>query len=254
MRRFLLAVLVILAAAAAVAAEQPLMVRVTVYQRMPQLGADGNIAEPELPGTLLTAPEGGWPASYEGLRQALQARRKGRMSVLVSAIHTPKALSADTGTAFFISEVQHAIEVKANGDVLLPNGRHTTINVAPNATSIFGASDEQYYVAVTFVPATDAHDDVMVIMNGEKPLNVVKRVEPKFPSIEAMRNQSGMLLAQLRVEPDGSVSGVNVLQKVQPQVDAAAADALKQWRFEPPTRDGKPVAAYMIMTTVYRIE
>ena len=45
-----------------------------------------------------------------------------------------------------------------------------------------------------------------------------------------------------------------LLQKVQPQIDAAARDALKQWRFEPPTRDGKPVAAYMIMTTVYRIE
>jgi len=252
MKRFLIPILALFATAALAA--EPLVVRATVYQRMPQLSADGTAADPELPGTLLTPPAGGWPSSYEGVRQALQARRKGRMSVLISAIHTPKALSGDTGAAFFIGELQHPIEVKANGDVLLPNGKHTTIDVAPHATSIFGAPDEQYYVAVTFLPAAEARDDVMVIMNGEKPLNIVKRVEPKFPSIEAMRNQTGMLLAQLRVEPDGSVSGVNVLQKVQPQIDAAATDALKQWRFEPPTRDGKPVVAYMIMTTLYRIE
>jgi TonB family protein len=253
MKRFLIPILALFATAALAA--EPLVVRVAVYQRMPQLSVDGAAAaEPELPGTLLTPPEGGWPSSYEGVRQILQTRRKGRMSVLVSAIQTPKPLNSDTDAAFFIGELQHAVEVKANGDILLPNGKHTMIAVAPHATSIFGAPDEQYYVAVTFLPAAEARDDVMVIMNGEKPLNVVKRVEPKYPSIEAMRNQSGILLAQLRVEPDGSVSGVNVLQKVQPQIDAAAADALKQWRFEPPTRDGKPVAAYMIMTTMYRIQ
>lgn len=253
MKRFLIPIL-LLSATAALAAE-PLVVRVAVYQRLPQLGPDGSgAADPELPGTLIVAPDGGWPASYEDVRQALQARRKGRTSVLISAIHPTKALSGDTNAAFFLGELQHAVEVKANGDVLLPNGKHTTVNVAPHATSIFGAADEQYYVAVTFLPASEAHDDVMVIMNGERPLNVVKRVEPQYPSIEAMRHQSGMVLAQLRVEPDGSVSGVNVLQKVQPLIDAAARDALKQWRFEPPTRDGKPVVAYMIMTTVYRIE
>jgi TonB family protein len=253
MNRKLIPAIIFLLAASAFAAD-PLMVRVTVYQRMPQLAADEAMPEPELPGTLLAAPEGGWPASYDGVRQALTARRKGRTNVLVSAIHAAKPLSGDKGAAFFVGELGHAVEVQANGDVLLPNGKHAAIVVAPNATSIFGASDEQFYVAVTLLPSADARDDVMVIMNGEKPLNVVKRVEPKYPSIEALRNKSGMVLAQLRVEPDGSVSGVNVLQKVQPQIDAAAADAFKQWRFEPPTRDGKPVAAYMIMTTVYRIE
>jgi TonB family protein len=188
------------------------------------------------------------------VRQALAARRQGRNSVLISAIHAAKPLSGDQGAAFFIGDLGHAVEVKASGDVVLPNGKHATIEPAPNATSIFGAPDEQFYVAVTFLPPAAARDDVMVIMNGEKPLNVVKRVEPKYPSIEALHHTTGMVLAQLRVEPDGSVSGVNMLQKVQPQIAAAAADAFKQWRFEPPTRDGRPVAAYMIMTAAYRIE
>jgi TonB family protein len=254
MNRKLIFLVIFLLAASAFAAD-PLLVRITVYQRLPQLAADGAVAaEPELPGTLLAAPDGGWPASYDSVRQALTARRKGRTNVLISAIHTPKPLSGDQGAAFFVGEVGHAVEVKASGDVLLPNGKHAAVEPAPNATSIFGAPDEQLYVAVTFLPSAAARDDVMVIMNGEKPLNVVKRVEPKYPSIEALRNTTGVVLAQLRVEPDGSVSGVNVLQKVQPLIDAAAADAFKQWRFQPPTRDGKPVTAYLIMTTAYRIE
>lgn len=242
-----------LSAAAAFAAE-PLLVRVAVYQRMPQLADDGTAADPEPPGTLIAAPEGGWPASYDVVRQMLAARRKGRNNVLIAAVHTPKPLTAGQGTAFFIGEISHAIEVRADGDVLLPTGKHTTIPVAPNATSIFGAADEQFYVAVTFLPPAGARDDVLVIMNGERPLRVLSRIEPKYPSIEAMRNRSGVVLAQMRVDPDGSVGAVNVLQKIQPQIDAATVDALKQWKFEPPTRDGKPVTAYMVMSTVYRIE
>jgi TonB family protein len=258
MRRFVLGVIAMLIAvamltAAAALAAEPLMVRVAVYQRMPQLAEDGSAADPQLPGTLVAAPEGGWPASYDAVRQTLAARKKGRMNVIISAIHAPKPLSAESA-AFFIGELGHAVEMKADGDVLLPIGKHTTIPVTPNTTTIFGAPDEQTYIAVTLLPAAAARDDVIVIMNGEKPLGVVSRVEPKYPSIEALKHRTGMVLTQLRVEPDGSVGAVNVLEKGQPQIDAAAVDALKQWRFEPPTRDGRPVTAYMIMSTAYRIE
>ena len=245
---------ILLLSATSVVAAEPLAVRVTVYQRTPQVADDGSGSEAELPGTLLAAPKEGWPALYDAVRQTLTARRSGRLNVMVTAIHPAKPLTAAEGAAFFISELGHAIEIKADGDVLLPNGKHATIPIAPNTTSIFGASDEQFYLAVTVLPAAAVREDVAVIMNGEKPLNLLKRVEPKYPSIEAMRGRTGMVLAQLRIEPDGSVGGVNLLQKVQPQIDAAVIDAFKQWRFEPPTRDGKPVTAYIVMTTTYRIQ
>ena len=244
--------ILLLSATAALAAE-PLAVRVTVYQRLPEQTAAGEVAEPELPGTLLTPPASGW-TSFEATRAALAARHKGRMNVLVAAIHEPKPLTAAQGAAFFVGELGHAVEVKADGDVLLPNGHHTTIALTPGTTSIFGASDEQFYVAVSILKAADAKDDTVVVGSGQTPLDVVSRVEPKFPVIETMHHFTGIVLTQLRIEPDGSVSAVNVLQRVQPQIEAAAVAALKQWRFEPAKRDGKPVAAYMMMSTAYRIE
>jgi TonB family protein len=245
---------ILLLSASTVALADPLAVRVTVYQRTPQNVDDGTGVEPELPGTLIPAPNAGWPSSYDAVRQALTARKRGRLNVMLASIYPAKQLTAEQSAAFFINELGRPAEVKADGDVLLPNGKHTTIPVAPNTTAIFGASDEQYYVAVSILPASAVRDDVVVIMNGEKPLNLVKRVEPKYPSIEAMKHRSGIVVAQLRIEPDGSVGDVNVLQKVQPLIDAAAVDAFKQWRFEPPQHDGKPVTAYMVMTSPYRIE
>ncbi len=255
MRRFVLGVVLMLAAAAAFASE-PLMVRVTVYQRTPDT-LNGDPTAPESPGTLLPAPQGGWPASYDAVQQLLAARKKGRFNVMLSAINAPKPLSSDVGAAFFIDELGRAIEVKTNGanaDVLLPNGKRSSMAAAPHATNIFGASDERIYLAVTLLPPSEADDDVVVVGNGIRPLRLLTRVEPKFPPVEAFRNHSGSVMTQLRVEPDGSVSNVNVLQKVQPQIDAATVDAIKQWRFEPPTRYGKPVVAYVTMMTPYSIE
>ena len=247
----LLAILLLTSTAALA---DPLAVRLTVYQRTPQVADDGTGVEAELPGKLVPAPKTGWPASYDAVRQALTARKSGRLNVMLASIYPAKPLTAEQSAAFFVNELGRATEVKADGDIVLPDGKHATIPIAPNTTAIFGASDEQYYVAVSILPESAVRDDVMVIMSGEKPLNLVKRVEPKYPSIEAMKYRSGIVLAQLRIDPDGSVGDVNVLQKVQPLIDAAAIDAFKQWRFEPPQREGKPVTAYIVMTSPYRIE
>jgi TonB family protein len=246
--------LAILLLSSTAALADPLAVRLTVYQRTPQVADDGTGVEAELPGKLVPAPKDGWSSSYDAVRQALTARKPGRLNVMLTSIYPAKPLTAEQSAAFFINELGRPLEVKADGDVVLPDGKHATIPNAPNTTAIFGASDEQYYVAVSILPASAVRDDVVVIMNGEKPLNLVKRIEPKYPSIEAMKHRTGIVLAQLRIEPDGSVGDVNVLQKVQPLIDAAAVDAFRQWRFEPPQRDGKPVTAYIVMTSAYRIE
>ncbi|HEV2718591.1 MAG TPA: energy transducer TonB [Thermoanaerobaculia bacterium] len=245
---------VLLLSAATAFAADPLMVRVTTYERLPQVDSEGNAPEAQLPATLLAPPQGGWPASYDAVRQILGARRGGRFNVMVQSILSPKPLTTAESAAFFVTDLGRPVEVKADGDVLLPDGKHTTIEVKPNTTTIFGASDEMYYIAVSVLPAAETRDDVMVLSHGEKPLDIVSRVEPKFPIVEAMRNHSGLVLTQLRIEPDGSVGAVTVLQKVQPQIDAAAIEALKQWHFKPPMRDGKPVVAYMMMATAFRIQ
>lgn len=52
----------------------------------------------------------------------------------------------------------------------------------------------------------------------------------------------GKMKLRLTVAADGSVSQVDVLQSLSPEMDAAAVAAAKQWRFKPAMACGHPVA------------
>src|SRR5262245_37350554 len=62
---------------------------------------------------------------------------------------------------------------------------------------------------------------------------------------EAMRAriEGGVTLAVV-IQPDGTVGDVAVVKSLDPTfgLDASAIEAAKKWRFQPATRDGKPVA------------
>jgi len=44
------------------------------------------------------------------------------------------------------------------------------------------------------------------------------------------------------VTPDGSVADIKLLKRSTPEFDDYAVAALRQWKFEPATKDGTPVA------------
>jgi TonB family protein len=60
---------------------------------------------------------------------------------------------------------------------------------------------------------------------------------------EAMRQSgvAGIVILELIIAADGSVSGAKVLRGLLPQIDLAALEAAKQWRYEPTLLQGKPV-------------
>ena len=51
----------------------------------------------------------------------------------------------------------------------------------------------------------------------------------------------GTIVLAVRVSSEGSVYDVFVLRSLQPDLDAAAVEAVRQWIFKPGTRDGAPV-------------
>jgi periplasmic protein TonB len=59
---------------------------------------------------------------------------------------------------------------------------------------------------------------------------------------EAMRKkEQGRVGLALTVKTDGTVGKVRVTQHLSPELDAEAVKAVKQWRFKPGTKNGKPV-------------
>jgi TonB family protein len=74
-------------------------------------------------------------------------------------------------------------------------------------------------------------------------LKRIKTVTPTFPEEAKKRGLSGWVEVSFVVMPNGNVDSVKV-QNSEPKAvfDFAAIQAVEQWRFEPPMRNGKPAS------------
>ena len=75
------------------------------------------------------------------------------------------------------------------------------------------------------------------------PPRAIHTVDPKY-SKDALRvAKDKVILVTVTVPPDGIPTNLKIARGVRPDVDRAVVDAVQKWRFEPATRDGKPVEA-----------
>jgi periplasmic protein TonB len=63
----------------------------------------------------------------------------------------------------------------------------------------------------------------------------------------------GICVLGLTVDEHGSVRDVNVTRSLDKRLDQTAIDALKQWKFKPATKDGKPVAVRTSASVEFRL-
>ncbi len=70
---------------------------------------------------------------------------------------------------------------------------------------------------------------------------VTRTVDPAYPLNLMRANVSGTVILYAIIHADGTVSGVRVLQRVDPRLDRFAAEAIAQWKFNPATKNGAPV-------------
>jgi len=66
-------------------------------------------------------------------------------------------------------------------------------------------------------------------------------VKPRYTSDALVRRVQGAVWIELIVTSDGSVEDPRILRSLNPELDAAALAALKQWRFAPGRRGRAPV-------------
>ena len=65
-------------------------------------------------------------------------------------------------------------------------------------------------------------------------------VAPVYPEAARQAGISGVVVVELTIGADGSVTAAKVLRSV-PALDDAALDAVKQWRYQPELVNGKAV-------------
>lgn len=87
---------------------------------------------------------------------------------------------------------------------------------------------------------------------GDTPPRVRKQARPAYPRKAFDARIEGTVLVEALVDAKGKVAKVRVVESV-PGLDEAALEAVRKWRFDPATRDGRPVATIVHMPVQFRI-
>lgn len=82
----------------------------------------------------------------------------------------------------------------------------------------------------------------------------VARVEPIYPEAYRRARVSGLVILEVAVSETGAVENVGVIKSVAPGLDMAAVAAVREWKFQPATRDGKPVPSLFNLTINFKLK
>ena len=63
----------------------------------------------------------------------------------------------------------------------------------------------------------------------------------------------GIVVMDVVVGPDGRVADARVMRSLEPSLDEQALGALRQWEFQPGTRDDKPVSVIVTIEMTFAL-
>ena len=104
-----------------------------------------------------------------------------------------------------------------------------------------------FALAMALLPAATGAQDAA---QGSVKAKVLSQVQPAYPEAARRDGAEGIVVARIRVDAEGNVRGVTIRRSPHEALSDAAEKALRQWKFQPPERDGKPVA----FTAMYEFE
>jgi protein TonB len=81
---------------------------------------------------------------------------------------------------------------------------------------------------------------------------LIHRVEPEYPPIAVSAMIEGMVILEATVDSSGAVKATRVLRS-HSVLDAAAVDAVREWRYEPLLLNGKPTPFVLTVTVSFSL-
>lgn len=103
----------------------------------------------------------------------------------------------------------------------------------------------------------DVHQQEQTVANGVYTMGMLdsipiltSKIEPRYPAEAMQATVSGIVLVSLQVNPDGHPDKIEVVRGLGHGLDEKAVEAVRQWRFQPGTKDGVPVTVGPLKTAV----
>ena len=82
---------------------------------------------------------------------------------------------------------------------------------------------------------------------------IIKKVNPVYPEAARKAGVQGIVLIEAKINEKGDVVAVKVLKSI-PELDQAAIDAVKQWKYEPVIVEGKAVGVVFTVTIKFALK
>lgn len=80
-----------------------------------------------------------------------------------------------------------------------------------------------------------------------------KSVPPVYPPAARAARVQGLVILEVVIAQDGTVSDAQILRS-QPMLDQAALEAVRQWEFTPTLLNGVPVSVIMTVTVSFNLQ
>jgi len=89
--------------------------------------------------------------------------------------------------------------------------------------------------------------------NGVSAPVLVKDVKPQYTPDAMRAGVQGAVALECVVQPDGTIGEVRVTKALDPGLDQEAVKAVKQWRFTPGRKEGKPVPVRVTLEMTFTL-
>lgn len=86
------------------------------------------------------------------------------------------------------------------------------------------------------------------------PPKPVKKVQPFYAEEIKKKGIEGTVILEVKTDKKGNIVDITVIKSVHPELDSAAESALKQWKYEPASKDGKPVSVVFTVSVDFKLD
>ena len=104
------------------------------------------------------------------------------------------------------------------------------------------------------IPATADQQKVYKIGGDVTGPKLVHKIDVQYAEQPKREKIQGVVLLHLIVDASGQPQDVHVVRSLNPDLDKNAIQSVSQWRFQPATKDGKPVPVEANMEVQFRLK
>ena len=104
---------------------------------------------------------------------------------------------------------------------------------------------KRFGLTIPDAPAVAEEDDIYHVGGDVTSPELVSKVEPQVPGL------SGVVVASIVIDTDGSVLDATILKGLGPDPDEKVIEAVRKWKFRPGMKSGEPVKTRASVTVVF---